>query len=73
MAIHGRFYSYSFDPSLVTITRHRQSVTQQEVSVAYAGRTLGRYGDDMRLAGREWTGRSDAEWVSLALRVMAEG
>jgi|GEM_PF-4442839 len=43
-----------FDPSLVTIRRHRMSTTQGTVEVVYDGRSLRRYHDDIKLVGREW-------------------
>jgi hypothetical protein len=57
-----------FDPTKVTITRHRQSVTQQEVTVAYDGRVLWDHaGDTMRLCDDgEYRGHDDAYWIEAA-------
>lgn len=63
-----------FDPAKVTITRHRQSVTQQEVTVAYDGKVLWFHaGDDVQLcADGEYRGHDDAYWIEAARRKVAE-
>lgn len=43
-----------FDPSLVTIRRHRMSTTQGMVEIVYDGQSLRCYHDDIKLVGREW-------------------
>lgn len=60
----------AFDPAKVQITRHRQSVTQQEVTVAYDGRVLWNHaGDDMRLCpDGAYRGHDDAHWIDAARR-----
>jgi hypothetical protein len=62
----------------LTITRHRFSVTQGEVSLTYNGTPLGRYGDAIRLVGTNvedgaqsidgWAGHGDVYWIDVAQR-----
>lgn len=47
----------AFDPDAVQIERHRQSVTQGEVSVFYRGELLGRFGDNIVLCTDGSNGR----------------
>lgn len=62
-----------FDPAKVTITRHRQSVTQQEVTIAYDGRVIWNHaGDDMQLrADGEYRGHDDAYWIEVTRKHLA--
>ena len=62
-----------FDPAKVTITRHRMSTTQGEVSVAYDGRTIWFHaGDDIRLCpDGEYRGHDDAYWIEATRKHLA--
>lgn len=59
----------AFDPAKVEITRHRMSTTQGEVSVAYDGQHIERYGDDIRLGPDGYHGRPDEFWIDVARSV----
>lgn len=63
----------TFDPALVTITRHRQSVTQQEVTIHYDGRLIWFHaGDDMHLRpDGEYRGHDDAYWIEATRKHLA--
>lgn len=75
---HAKPSGEEFDPSCVTIERHRASVTQGEVSVFYLGELLGRYGDQVRLCTDQardhggaicfgsFCGRPDQYWIEAA-------
>lgn len=61
-----------FDRNRLTIERKRFSVTQGEVLLTYAGRSLGQFGDKIELtAGGSWRGLSDRAWVETAERIIA--
>lgn len=56
-----------FHADLVTIERHRTSTTQGEVTVAYDGIMIGRFGDTILLDEEgNWTGHKDSFWIGVA-------
>lgn len=58
----------AFDQTRVTITRHRQSETQGEVTVEYDGQRIERYGDNIQLINGEFRGEPDEFWIAVARR-----
>ena len=56
----------------VGIVRHRQSVTQQEVSLYYRGDCLGRFGDDVRYnaMAMRYEGLPDTHWIGVVATVL---
>ncbi|OAS26304.1 hypothetical protein [Methylobacterium platani] len=61
-----------FDCNLLTIERKRFSVTQGEVLLTYAGRSLGQFGDKIELTGGGvWRGHGDREWEDTARKILA--
>lgn len=60
-----------YKPDQLTITRHRISTTQGEVSLAYMGEPLGRYGDDYKLGeDGAWRGYPDSYWHDAARLIL---
>ena len=57
----------TFNSSQVTLTRHRYSVTQGEVSVSYAGEKLGQFHDPIYLTPKgTHEGAADPHWIGIA-------